>query len=463
MSDITFQRYITPSVLRSSPTLSVGEAGKAVKAAGRDIVSFGAGELEITPTPEMMAAWEAKRAADAQAHPDDAKFKPADVTVKGDKNKYSPTGGTDGLRAAAAWRFAEDTGMDVTVDHVAVASGAKAVLNGVLKQVHGYRDGKNGDTFIVWSPGWPTNYDMYDPGVELIVADTGGRGIPTPEQVTGILKQFPNTRGMSINAPCNPTGADYTPEEREAVLAAIRSFVEANNRSKEDFMLVWDDPYGKISFVANPSQKRGENEKSLYASGHLVHVKSLSKEYGLPGERIGYVVSVNPAAPAAVKKFNENKSTVAGNTSQDEAQLALLYGDDFVQATIADLKPKRQALIDGIREIAGATIDEPGATLYGWPDFSGLKGKVIPANSLIGEQPEPLEIDSPQVMMRYFRECAGLNAVPGEPFYPPGSELGQADWHLRMSFAGDGAVTEKALATLKDAIGKLQEKNSQAA
>jgi aspartate/methionine/tyrosine aminotransferase len=201
--------------------------------------------------------------------------------------------------------------------------------------------------------------------------------------------------------------------------------------------------------------QRGPQEKALFEAGRLACFRTVSKEYGLAGLRVGFVVTKHKGMLASLKKWNESKGGGMGVEDQLKAQAALLYGDEFIIRTVSMLMEKRALLVDGIGALKFAAMNAPRGTIYGWVDFAKLKGKMVAAE--ISETGEAYAIDTPAVMMRYLVNVAGVCGVPGAPFYAPDSPAAAHDWHVRISFCCETAQLKAALANLATAEGMLQD------
>jgi aspartate aminotransferase len=436
---ITYEGYTVPHALRASPTMSAAAYGKKVAATGREVFFLTVGDLTVKPTAETLQRWQEQLARDAQAQPGEARF--AHAAAK-DVYKYADTLGAIGLRAAAAFAFARDTGIaGVDAAHVAVGTGAKGALNGVCAVL------QPGDTVLAASPGWPTNFDMFPAGVRMIEVATEGRGLMSPAQLAEALQDYPQAKAVLINAPNNPTGANYSRDERTQLMQVLRAAV-----MEKDFLIILDDPYGKLVFDGQTLQ-RGADEAALFDAGKIAVLRSLSKEYGLAGARIGYVVSKRAEIIECVKRWNESKGGGISGPEQTLAQAALLYGEAFIAETIEDLKEKRTILMQAVEALRFARMEPPQGTIYGWVDFRALKGAQIPAGHTVSG--EALTLESPQDLMTYLVEVAGVQGVGGVPFYAPGSPLAAQDWHVRLTFCGDKGELRKACEKLKAAEALL--------
>lgn len=444
--------FIVRDEMRDSPTMSAAAMADAAKARGKKVEVVTIGDLFPKPEQSEVEGWLATLLADAKKadNGSDEKFK----TIR-DASKiyaYSETTGLPSLRAAAAELFSRDTGLAATTADVCIGTGGKGALNGALAVF------KPGDVVFVTAPGWPTNYDMFPAGVKLVEIATGD-GILRAPVLKEALAKYAEPAAILINAPCNPTGANYTPAERETFFATVAELTR-------NTVVLSDDPYGKLVFDALPYDvrvvlARGEAEKALFAAGRVACFRTVSKEYGLAGLRVGFIVSKNKAMVASLKKWNESKGGGMGVEDQLKAQAALMYGDGFISRTVATLMEKRTLLIDGIAALSYARVEAPRGTIYGWVDFAGLKGKTVPASA--SESGEAYAIDSAAAMMRYLVNVAGVCGVPGVPFYAPDSPAASADWHVRISFCCEMGQLKSALGNLAAAEKLLVNGNSKAA
>lgn len=435
MKPSIYEGYTVPAELRSSPTMSAANYGKKVAATGREVIFLTVGDLYVKPETAELRQWCDRLAADAKANPDAPHLKSV-----AEKNlyKYADTMGDAGLRAAIAHGFTQDTGIGgLTAANVAVGTGAKGALNGVCAML------KPGGKVILASPGWPTNFDMFPAGVKAVEVDTAGRGLIAPEALKDVLTRHGDAKAILINAPSNPTGSNYSAEERAQLMQVLKE-----KMGGKEFLIILDDPYGKLVFDGQ-TLKRGDTEKALFDAGQIVVMRSMSKEYGLAGARIGYAISKNAAVIETVKRWNESKGGGVSGPEQTVAQACLLYGEGFIARTVEDLRAKRAILMKAVEELRFATMEEPRGTIYGWVDFKGLKGMTIPAGKTVSG--DALAIQTPADLMTYLVEIAGVQGVGGTPFYAPGSPLAADDWHVRITFCGDKAELEKACAKLKQA------------
>lgn len=444
--------YIVPNELRDSPTFGAGQFGKRAAEKGKEgIIKCTVGDLAVKPSQEMFSEWQQELKAAHEADPENPLYQ----TLSHEQMlNYIPAKGTPGMRAAAAHVFAKDSGMQhITADDVAVGNGGKGALNGAVRYL------KPGDKVIMASTGWPTNYDMFPAGVEIIEVNSHGRGLLNPDELRAALAEHPDAKAFLFNSPCNPTGEKYDKQEREDIMQVVKEHVgglpEVMPGNAPNFQVVVDDPYGRIVFDGS-DLKRGPIETQMMEQGALTVVRSMSKEYGMAGTRIGFAISKNPFIINHIGKFNETCGGLSGVT-QNQAQAALLFGETFIQNTIEDLREKNEAIYNGLKDVPYLEVKKSPATIYSWVDGQGLMGKAVSAEQdLDGKGYVISDTDS---MMKFLVETAGVNPVPGAPFYAPNSPFGEEDRRFRVCFSGALEDVKAIGQRIKNAVGELKDPN----
>ena len=438
-----FHEFTTRDDMRDSPTMSAAAMADAARAVGKQVEVVTIGDLFPKPPQSEVEGWLAKLMAEAKIPHNvvDEKFKT--LRDPGRFYAYSETTGLPSLRAAAAECFTRDTNMNAAAKNICIGTGGKGALNGALAVF------KPGDVVFLAAPGWPTNYDMFPAGVKLIEIATAD-GLMRAADLKAALSKYGEPAAILINAPCNPTGANYTHAEREEFFATVAH--------TKNTLVLSDDPYGKLVFDREPYDvttvlHRGNNERALFENGRVACFRTVSKEYGLAGLRVGLLITHNDKMLSSLKKWNESKGGGMGVEDQLKAQAALMYGDDFITRTVATLLEKRAVLEKGINGLECAEMHAPRGTIYGWVNFHKLQGLTVPA--ALSETHEAYVIDSPAAMMRYLVNVAGVCGVPGVPFYAPDSPQAANDWHVRISFCGSKEQLATVISNLATAEKQL--------
>lgn len=453
---VSIYEYTVPPLgregLPESPTLSVGKRVAADKVQDKNSVAmnFGVGELNVTPTKEEVQEWDRLFNEAHEVEPANPLYQDSANSGKRDHNKYTAAAGTPGLRHGCAVKFMEDTGVEELegAKHVVVGGGAKPVLAHILRNSGLLIPG---DKVVMATPGWPSQYAMVPPGVTILEVDTGGTGLITAEQMQEVLKDYPDTKAIVINNPCNPTGQLYTAEEREEVMAVIHKHAMQYDAKHEKqhgnskFMLVCDNPYGKLVFDGS-DLKFGKNEKALFDSGNMTVIKSFSKEYGLPGPRIGYAISKNKDHIKSVNCDNEQLGGNTGAEAMDKAQRALLFGDAFIEKTRDDLKKRCDIYAEVFEnpESHGVFFKAPQGTMYAQLDFAGWIGKTINGQKIS----KPGDIDD------VLFDEAKVEAVPGHHFSVRDSDVAKNYTFRRFSLAQGTPEQLKAALERVRALGE---------
>jgi aspartate aminotransferase len=387
--------------IAESATLAIDAKAKALKAAGEDVIGFGAGEPDFpTPAPIVEAAQRA--AAEPRMH------------------HYTPAAGLPELRAAIAAKTARDSGYRVEPAQVLVTNGAKqAVYNAFATLLD------PGDEVLLPAPYWVT----YPESIAL----AGGVPVPVPtDESTGFragvealeAARTPRTKALVFVSPSNPTGAVHPPAEVEAIgrWAAERGLWVLTDEIYEH--LVYDD--GRFSSMPALVPEMAER---------CVVVNGVAKTYAMTGWRVGWMLGPADVVKAAVNLQSHATSNVA-NVSQ-AAALAAVRGDlAAVEGMRAVFDRRRRRIHQLLNAIPGVRCVRPQGAFYAFPSLAGVLGRPVggrvPASTL-----ELAEI---------ILEQARVAIVPGEAFGAPG--------YARLSYALGDDDLEEGLARLTKLLGE---------
>lgn len=376
--------------ISESATLKVDAKAKQLKAAGRPVISFAAGEPDFA-TPEHIVEAAVAAARDPRNH------------------RYTPAAGLPELREAIAEKTARDSGLEVSAGDVIVTNGGKQA---VYQSFATLLD--PGDEVLLPAPYWTTYPEAIRlaGGVPVEVfagADQGYR--VTVEQLEAARTE--RSKVLLFVSPSNPTGAVYSPEQT----AAIGAWAEEHG-----LWVVTDEIYQNLTYDGARAASVVEATPGL--ADRTILVNGVAKTYAMTGWRVGWMIGPRDAI-AAAGNLQSHLSSNVSNVSQRAALAALTGPQDSVAEMRAAFDRRRRAIVDGLGAIDGVSVPLPEGAFYVYPDVSGLLGRawdgVTPTTSL--------------ELADLILERAEVAAVPGEAFGPSG--------YLRFSYAlGDDDIAE---------------------
>ncbi|MCA1220866.1 pyridoxal phosphate-dependent aminotransferase [Streptomyces sp. 8L] len=390
--------------ISESATLAVDAKAKALKAAGRPVIGFGAGEPDF-PTPDYIVS----AAVEACRNP---KF-----------HRYTPAGGLPELKAAIAAKTLRDSGYEVDPAQVLVTNGGKQAIYEAFAAIL-----DPGDEVLVPAPYWTTYPESIRLAggvpVDVVADETTGYRVSV-EQLEAARTE--RTKVLLFVSPSNPTGAVYSREDTEAIgrWAVEHGLWVLTDEIYEHLV------YGDAVFTSLPVAVPELRDKCVVVNG-------VAKTYAMTGWRVGWAIGPKDVIKAAANLQSHATSNVA-NVSQ-AAALAAVSGD---LAAVADMRTafdrRRRTIVRMLNEIEGVVCPEPEGAFYAYPSVKGLLGKEIR-----GSRPE-----SSVELAALILDEVEVAVVPGEAFGTPG--------YLRLSYAlGDEDLVEgvsriqKLLAEAKD-------------
>lgn len=376
--------------IAESATLKVDAKAKSLKAAGRPIISYGAGEPDFA-TPEHIVEAAVAAAIDPKNH------------------RYTPAAGLPELREAIAEKTKRDSGWAVSASQVIVTNGGKQAVYQAFQSLL-----DEGDEVLVPAPYWTTYPEAIALAGGVMVdvfagADQGYR--VTVEQLEAA--RTPKTKVLLFVSPSNPTGAVYSAEETKA----IGEWALANG-----LWVIADEIYQNLTYEAERAPSITEVVPDL--TNQTILVNGVAKTYAMTGWRVGWMVS--PAdVTAAAANLQSHLSSNVSNISQ-RAAIAALTGDQSIVSDMKTAYARRRALmVAELSKINGFVVPEPGGAFYVYTDVTGLLGREW------GGQ----RMDTSLQLADYILEAAEVAVVPGEAFGPSG--------YLRFSYAlGDDELLE---------------------
>jgi aspartate aminotransferase len=370
------------AAIAESATLAVDGKAKALKAAGRPVIGFGAGEPDF-PTPEYIV----KAAADAAS-------KPAN-------HRYTPTPGLPELRDAIVAKTLRDSNYVITADQVLVTNGGKQAVYQSFASII-----DPGDEVILPSPYWTT----YPECIKLaggtsveVFADESQNYLVTVEQLEAA--RTPKTKALLFCSPSNPTGSVYSAEQ----VKAIGEWALAHG-----IWVISDEIYEHLVYdgAAAPSLPVLVPEMA----DQTIIINGVAKTYAMTGWRVGWMIGPKDVIKAATNLQSHLSSNVS-NVSQ-RAAIAAVSGDLTAVREMGVAFDRRRKLIVGLlNNIPGVNCPTPTGAFYVYPSVKGVLGKEIR-----GKRPQT----SAELATLILDEVE-VAAVPGEAFGPSG--------YLRFSYA----------------------------
>jgi aspartate aminotransferase len=376
--------------IAESATLAVDAKAKALKAAGRPVIGFGAGEPDF-PTPGYIVDAAAAACAVPANH------------------RYTPAAGLPELRAAVAAKTLRDSGFEVAPEQVLITNGGKqAVYQAFASLID------PGDEVLLPAPYWTT----YPEAIRLaggvpveVFAGEDQDYLVTVEQLEAARTE--RTKLLLFCSPSNPTGSVYPARTVEA----IGRWAVANG-----IWVVTDEIYEHLTYDGAKAVSLPVAVPELADS--CVVLNGVAKTYAMTGWRVGWMIGPKDVIKAATNLQSHLSSNVS-NVSQ-RAAIAAVSGDlAAVDAMLVAFDRRRKMMVAMLNDIPGVQCPTPQGAFYAYPSVKGLLGK-----SLRGKTPQT----SAELAALILDEVE-VAVVPGEAFGPSG--------YLRLSYAlGDDDLVE---------------------
>ncbi len=379
------------SNIPASPTLSITAKVNKLRAQGKDVIGFGAGEPDFD-TP-------------------DAIKKAAITAINQGITKYTPVGGTLKLKEAVNNVIYTDYGLKTTPDNVIISCGAKHSLFNLFLTLF-----EHGDEVICPAPYWVSYPPMIEiTGARPVIVNTQDTGMKlTAEAVKNAITN--RTRGIIINSPSNPTGMIIERKELEAI---------AELCLKHDIVIISDDIYQKIIF--DDAEFFSVATISPEVAARTFIINGASKTYSMTGWRIGYCIGDAEVIKAMTRLQSQSTSNPT-SFAQDGAIVSLSGDQSIVEERRKIFEKRRDLIVSKIREIPGFAIIPPSGSFYTFPSVKGYLDRFGSAANLA----------------EYLLEKALVAVVPGEGF--------GADDHMRLSFATSEENIINGLNRIKEAL-----------
>ncbi len=391
------------AAIAESATLAVDAKAKALKAAGRPVIGFGAGEPDF-PTPDYIVAAAAAATGVVANH------------------RYTPTPGLPEMREAIVNKTKRDSNYVITADQVLVTNGGK---QSVYQSFASIVD--PGDEVLLPAPYWTTYPECIKlaGGVPVeVFADETQNYLVTVAQLE--KARTPKTKVLLFGSPSNPTGSVYSPEQ----VKEIGQWAVKNN-----LWVITDEIYEHLLYdgAAAPSLPVLVPE----LADRCIIINGVAKTYAMTGWRVGWMIGPKDVIKAATNLQSHLSSNVS-NVSQ-RAAIAALTGDLAAVHKMGDaFNRRRKLIVQLLNAIPGVTCPTPTGAFYVYPSVKGVLGKEIrgkrPTTSI---ELAALILDEVEVAV-----------VPGEAFGPSG--------YLRFSYATSDADIVEGVARVKALLSEAK-------
>ena len=389
------------AAIAESATLAVDAKAKALKAAGENVIGFGAGEPDF-PTPEHIVEAAVRACQDPKMH------------------RYTPAAGLPELREAIAVKTMRDSGFQTTANQVLVTNGGK---HAVFTAFAALCD--PGDEVIVPAPYWTTYPEAVTlaGGVPVIIDTTQETGFRvTVEQLEKALTA--RTKVLLFVSPDNPSGSVYPPEEVKAIgeWAVSRGIWVVTDEIYEHLT------YGEHKFTSMPTLVPE-------LANQCVIVNGVAKTYAMTGWRVGWMIGPIDVMKASIN-FQSHATSNVNNVAQ-AAALAAVAGDLSAVSMMREAFERRgRTMHRMLNAIPGVTCMEPEGAFYCYPNVSGLLGKTFNGKTAHNS------MDLADIILSEVK----VAIVPGEAFGTAG--------FARFSFALGDADLEEGIRRIADLVDR---------
>ena len=378
------------AAIAESATLAVDSKAKALKAAGRPVIGFGAGEPDF-PTPDYIV---------------NSAIEAAKVVAN---HRYTPAAGLPELRDAIVKKTKRDSNYEITSDQVLVTNGGKQAVYQAFASIL-----DPGDEVLLPSPYWTTYPECIKlaGGVSVeVFADESQNYLVSVEQLEKV--RTPKTKVLLFCSPSNPTGSVYSPEQ----VKAIGNWALANG-----LWVVTDEIYEHLLYDGATAPSICVAVPAL--ADRTIIINGVAKTYAMTGWRVGWMIGPKDVIKAATNLQSHLSSNVS-NISQ-RAAITALTGDLAAVHKMGEAFDRRRKLIVKLlNEIPGVSCPNPTGAFYVYPSVKGVLGKEIR-----GKRPK-----TSAELATLILEEVEVAAVPSEAFGPSG--------YLRFSYAlGDEDIIE---------------------
>ena len=377
--------------LSPSVTMAITALARELKAQGKDILSFSAGEPDFD-TPEIIKQAAIKAINDGQT-------------------KYTAVEGIIATKQAIINKLKKDHNLDYKLDNILISNGAKHSLFNLFQVLV-----EEGDEVIIPAPYWVTYPEQvkFSDGVPVFIdTDDSTEFKITPEQLKAVIT--PKTKVLLLNTPSNPTGSVYTKEE----LIALGKVLEGT-----DIIVLSDEMYEKIIYNGKKFTAAAEVSEDMFK--RTVTINGLSKAVAMTGWRFGYLASPDVKLVKALTKL-QGQVTSNINTMTQYAAIPALEGDADadIEMMRAAFEERKNIVVKSFNEIKGLSTIDPDGAFYAFVNIKDVTNDSMKFCADLLEQ-------------------KGVALVPGLAFGTEG--------YVRFSFATDLATIQEGIKRIKEFV-----------
>ncbi len=374
--------------LSPSVTMAITALARDLKAQGKDILSFSAGEPDFD-TPEIVKQAGIKAIQDGHT-------------------KYTAVEGTKEVKQAVITKLKTDHGLNYELGDVLISNGAKHSLFNLFQVLI-----DEGDEVIIPAPYWVTYPEQvqYSGGVPVFIdTDDSTNFKITAQQLKAVIT--PKTKALLLNSPSNPTGGVYSQEELEEIAEVLKG---------TDILVLSDEMYEKIIFNGKQFIATAQISEDMFQ--RTITINGLSKAVAMTGWRFGYLATPKKEL---VKAMVDLQGQVTSNVSSitQEAAIVALEGkaDADIEMMRVQFEKRMNVAVEQINSIKGLSSVKPDGAFYLFINIKELTSDSMKFCSDLLEQ-------------------QGVAVVPGVAFGTEG--------YFRLSFATDLATIENGIARIK--------------
>ncbi len=381
--------------LSESITIAITTLSKQLKADGKDVLSFSAGEPDFG-TPQVI--------------------KNAAITaMENNETTYTAVEGTVECRQAVCQKLKNDNNLDYTPADIIINNGAKHTLFNIFQA--GIEEG---DEVIIPAPYWVTYPELvkFSGGtvVEIITDDKSNFKI-TPEQLKDAITE--KSKMLVLTTPSNPTGSVYTRDELEAIAEVLKG---------TDITVISDEMYEKLVYGDTKFTAVASINEDMF--NRTITVNGLSKSVAMTGWRFGYAACKDQGLMKAMKKL-QSQSTSNINSITQSAAITALDGsaDQDIESMRVEFEKRRNIACELMNEIDGLSVSIPDGAFYLFVNIQGVTN-------------DSMEFS------KGLLEDVGVAVVPGVAFGLEG--------YFRLSFATDEATIRDGISRIKEYVASTK-------